>query len=75
MASSVERDEEVVSLELPAPSGWTKKVLSLSLPPFLFSFHFVSVPLVRMNLKLCPLSFGNSAELLAQSIYLSTLQS
>ncbi|KAK4753918.1 hypothetical protein SAY87_002022 [Trapa incisa] len=25
MASSVERDEEVVSLELPAPLGWTKK--------------------------------------------------
>ncbi|OWM65923.1 methyl-CpG-binding domain-containing protein 10-like [Punica granatum] len=25
MANSVERDEEVVSLELPAPPGWTKK--------------------------------------------------
>lgn len=37
MASSVEKDE-VVSLELPAPPGWTKKVSlspSLSLSPCL----------------------------------------
>uniref|UniRef100_A0A165ZYM7 Uncharacterized protein n=1 Tax=Daucus carota subsp. sativus TaxID=79200 RepID=A0A165ZYM7_DAUCS len=26
MASSVEKKEQVVSMELPAPSGWIKKV-------------------------------------------------
>lgn len=42
MASSVEKDE-VVSLELPAPPGWKKKVFSLAFPvcslgfPYFFS--------------------------------------
>lgn len=36
MASSVERDVEVVSLELPAPQGWTKKV------PLFFLRAFIS---------------------------------
>lgn len=46
MASSVEKEgEEVVSLELPAPSGWVKKVYSLlSLYLSLFCLTLLSFP-------------------------------
>lgn len=42
MASYVENKEEVVSMELPAPSGWVKKVfLFISTYIFIFFYYFV----------------------------------
>lgn len=47
MASSVEREgarEEVVSVELPAPAGWKKKVF-----PFLFLYALFCSIVLYMN--------------------------
>lgn len=46
MASSVEnKEQQAVSMELPAPSGWVKKV-SLFISTFIYAFFY--------NLYTCP---------------------